>query len=334
MTAGDATATPVSEVDAFGVTPPTNDRTRAWSLGVFAGATALLALGPLVLGLNSYYVTILYYMLFYAAFAQCWNIASGMTDYLSIAHGALLGASAYGVLIALRAGLPMGAAITIAVLVGGAGGSLLGALSVKARGLVFAFSTLFILKAAGIIVILWEGLTGGVEGIFSTIFPSISITYLMMVAGLFVVTATLIFVQNSLIGRELLAVRDDEDAALALGINAPLLKFSVFIASGAFVGYLGATHALFLGSVYPGTLFTTEMSLIPLALALIGGSGGTWGPLIAGGAYALVREIFQVSAPGFHLVLLGVAIMVAVQWRRSDLRDWIRRRLSRGGVRP
>lgn len=334
MIAGDATAAPVSDADAFGVTPPpTKERTKRRSLGVLAGATVLLALVP-VLGLNSYYVTILYYVLFYAAFAQCWNLASGMTDYLSIAHGALLGVSAYAVLIALRAGLPMVAAIAFAVLMGGAGGSLIGALSVKARGLVFAFSTLFILKSAGIIVILWESVTGGVNGIFSTTFPQISTTYLMIVAGAIAVTVTIITVRQSLVGRELLALRDDEDAALALGINASVLKFSVFVISGAFTGYLGATHALFLGSVYPETLFTVEMSLIPLALALVGGSGGVWGPLIAGGAYALVREVFQVSAPGFHLVLLGVAIMVAVQWRRSGLRDWIRRRFSRGAVRP
>lgn len=329
MTVNEVYDATVPEGHAFRSAWQSRGLSRMQSLVVLAGLAAALALVPL-LGVNSYRITVLYYVLFYAGFAQCWNIGSGMTDYLSIAHGALLGVSAYGVLLALRAGFPVGAAIAIAVLLGAAGGLMLGALAAGARGLVFAFSTLFLLKSAGLTVILWESVTGGVVGVFSPIFPRTSVSYWMMLAGAASATAAIIFIRNSQSGKELFALRDDEDAALALGINATFLKIAAFAISGLFAGYIGATHALFLGSVYPETHFTVELSLIPLALALVGGSGGVWGPLISGSAYAFLREYFQILAPGFHLVLLGVAIMATVQWRRSGLRDSIRRRFSRG----
>lgn len=117
---------------------------RSTWLGVLSTvALAALAAALPWLGVSSYLRTLVYYAAYYLALGQAWNLMSGLTGYVSFAHGALAGIGAYAAVIALNAGWPMAAALGAAVAVTGLASLVIGATSLRLHGTAFTFATLF-----------------------------------------------------------------------------------------------------------------------------------------------------------------------------------------------
>lgn len=277
---------------------------------ISAGAIAMAAIPAL--GAGGYAVTLAYYGVFYIGLGQSWNLMSGLTGYLSVAHAGFLGIGAYSGVLLINAGQGLAVALGAAVAISAAAAFLVGLPSLRVNGLAFAFTTLFFLEICRLTVTLWTPVTGGGAGVYAHNLFDIEAMYYLMLGAALLITVIVLVVRHSQVGRELLAIREDERAAESIGINVTKLKLVTFTVSGALAGFVGAVHGAFLGFLLPISVFALELTLIAIALPLIGGMGTVTGPIFAGLAYSYLREQFQVQAPSLHLIMLGAAVVLVV----------------------
>lgn len=300
---------------------------------VLAGAI-LLTLGALAIGglpawgASGYAITLTYFAAFYVGLGQSWNLMSGLTGYLSVAHAGFLGIGAYTAVILTNSGQSVLVALVAAALVSSVAAVLVGLPGLRVSGLAFAFTTLFFLEICRLVVTLWRPVTGGGAGIYGNTVLSREVALYLMVGVSAAVCLIVLVVRYSQAGRELIAIREDEQAAATIGINTVRLKMAAFIASGALAGVIGATHGLFLGYLIPMSTFALQLTLIAIALPLIGGLATVTGPILAGFAYAYVREQFQIQLPSFHLILLGASVILVVLFMPDGVAPKIGRLLS------
>ena len=285
--------------------------------------TAIFALGAGAallpfLGASPYLTTLVYYMAFYLALGQAWNMMSGLTGYVSFAHGALAGVGAYAAVIALNAGWPLMAGLAVAVVASLLASLLISATSFRLRGVAFTFATLFFQELALLFTRKLE-VTGGAGGLVLQDILPVWLPHTLMVATATGATIAMLFLLNSRAGIRLLAIKDDEDAAAAIGIEAAPRKVIVFCASAAICGLVGAIHALFTSSLYPEIVFQVDLSLIALAVPLIGGVGTAFGPVLGALLYMGARETLQIVAPSLHLIIVGLLILLVTLFMRAGL---------------
>lgn len=284
-------------------------------------ATAILGAGAAALpwlGVSTYALTLVYYVAYYLALGQAWNLMSGLTGYVSFAHGALAGIGAYAVVIALNADWPMAAALIAAVAVTLVASLVIGASSLRLRGIAFAFATLFFQELV-LLVIRKLPFAGGPGGIvLSDIFP-LWLPHVMMMAVAAGATLLVALTRRSRLGIRVLAIKGDEAAAAAIGIDAARLKLLLFCTSAGIAGLAGAVHGIFAASLYPDVVFSFDISITALAVPLIGGASTALGPVIGAVLFVGIREVMQVIAPGAHLVIVGLLILAVVLFMRDGV---------------
>lgn len=302
------------------------------SILAIAAPAAVAALMPFA-GASSYACALVYYAAYYLALGQAWNMMSGLTGYVSFAHGALAGVGAYACVIAMNGGhgilpgLAAGAATSLIASL------LIGATSLRLRGVAFTFATLFFQELA-LLVTRKLPFAGGAGGLSLENMPPLWLPHVLMVGLAASATLAVLLLRRSRVGVRLLAIKGDEEAAAAIGIDATRTKLAVFGASAAICGLAGATHALFTASLYPDTVYQVDLSLVALAIPLIGGVGTAFGPVLGAALYVGARELLQIAAPALHLAVVGLLILLVTMflpmglgpaaarlWRPSFLRS-------------
>jgi branched-chain amino acid transport system permease protein len=283
---------------------------------IWAGVVAALAFAALAgalpwLGVSSYARTLVYYAAYYLALGQAWNLMSGLTGYVSFAHGALAGIGAYAVVIALNGDWSMAAALLAAVAAAVLASLIIGATSLRLRGIAFTFATLFFQELT-LLIMRKLPFTGGPGGLVLQDILPIWLPYVMMIALAAGATIAVALLRRSRAGIRILALKGDETAAVALGIDATRLKLVLFCASAAIAGFAGATHGLFAASLYPDVVFSVDISLVALAVPLIGGVATAIGPVVGAVLYVGIRELLQVAAPGLHLTIVGLLLLAVM----------------------
>ena len=174
---------------------------------------------------------------------------------------------------------------------------------------------------------------GGPGGIvLEEIFP-LWLPHVLMMAVAGGATMLVLVFRRSRTGLRVLAMRDDEGAASAIGIDATRVKIVLFCASAAIAGLTGAVHGVFASSLFPNEVFSIDLSIIALAVPLIGGSGTALGPVLGAFIYVGLREILQVLAPNLHLTLVGIVLLLVILFMRDGIAPALARlfRLRPGG---
>ncbi len=298
---------------------------------VTVGVAALAAALPW-LGVSSYVRTLVYYTAYYLTLGQAWNLMSGMTGYVSFAHGALAGIGAYAAVIALNAEWPMAAALVAAVATAALASLVIGATSVRLRGTAFTFATLFFQELV-LLVLRKLRFTGGPGGlVLSEILP-VWLPHVMMMALAAGATVAVAILTRSRFGVRVLAIKHDETAAAAVGIDATRVKLLLFCASAAVAGLAGAVHGLFAASLYPDVVFSVDISLVALAVPLIGGVATASGPVAGAIVYVGIREALQLVAPGLHVTIVGLLLLGVVLFMNQGVAVAIVRAVHRSGRR-
>lgn len=301
------------------------------AVAIVVGVGLLLMLPDL--GLNSYTISVAYSMAFFIAVAQSWNLMSGFTGYISFAHGALVGVGSYAGILAMNAGAGFATTVLAGVAAAMAASLVIGLPSLRLRGIAFAFATIFFQAIALIVAEKAVPVTGGSQGLASAEIMPIDdlLVAMVLVAG----SATLVVhvLRRSRLGLRLLAIREDETAARAIGIPTVRLKLAAFALSAAFAGAAGAVHGFFLATLFPLSVFDISTSVEPLVLALLGGSASAFGPVVTGGIYAFSQEALQQLGSELQLSLLGALLVLVVLFARdglaglvSSMRDALRAR--------
>jgi branched-chain amino acid transport system permease protein len=139
----------------------------------------------------------------------------------------------------------------------------------------------------------------------------------------------MLVVRRSRTGIRLLAIKGDETAALSLGIASARLKLALFCASAAIAGAAGAVHGLFTASLYPDVVFSVDVSLVALAVPLIGGVATVSGPFMGAIFYIVVGEFLAVYAPSFQVAAIGVMLLTVILFMPAGLMPFVLKRFKR-----
>ena len=295
-------------------------------LGGIALFVAVVACVPLVTDSG---VTLNFVMmaLYAALLAQAWNILGGFGGQFSFGHALFFGTGAYIQAIAqLQFGLNPWLALTLAVAGSGAIGLVVGALTFRygLKGSYFALVTLAFAEVFRILA-LSVPFTGAGVGLMiplSESFANMQFAsrkgYLYLMLG-FVAVALLVtwWLKHSRFGAYLQAVRDNEDAARAIGVNPFNVKLAAIGLSGALMGAGGAFYVQVFQYIDPGIAFGPGTSVEALVAAIVGGIGTLWGPVL--GAVVLhvladiTRNMFG-QLPGINMVIYGVVLVLIVMF--------------------
>jgi branched-chain amino acid transport system permease protein len=246
------------------------------------------------------------------ALAGSWNVISGLTGYVSFGHVAFFGAGAYaGAILIATAGWPW----PLAALAGGVGAGVLavaiGYPCLRLKGPYFAIAMLGLNEVLRALVSYFEDLTGGGNGLSLPTLDATRHIYYVMGALAAVVTGGAYLIVTSRFGLRLMTIREDEVAAEAMGIDTFHHKLLAFVLSSIGPGVAGALTARDQGYIEPISVFPLAITVTMIVMALFGGKGTVWGPVLGAVALFVVQEIVWARYPYVHPLLFG-AIIVAV----------------------
>lgn len=295
---------------------------------------------PFVFG-SAFWVNFGVLALFYAFIGQSWNIAGGFAGQLSFGHVAFFGVGAYAsTIMQMRFGWNPWLGLPVAALAGALAGWLIAVLSFRAglRGSYFALITLAFAEVFRIVANSIE-ITGGGLGMLIPMkqtaanfqFGDRRVFYFIMLALTAVSIAIAVWLKSSRFGARLAAIRENEDSAMALGINVFAEKVKIMMLSGAIAGVGGCFFAQYFLYIDPLIVFGTDKSVEMLLVSMIGGAGTVYGPLIGAVLLALVSEVTRAlfTIQGLSLVLYGALLVVIIAYLPNGLVDLFNRREKR-----
>jgi branched-chain amino acid transport system permease protein len=298
---------------------------------------ALLAVFGLFLAflpgeLNLYLRTVVMFTMLYVVLALSWNIISGYTGYVSFGHVVFYGIGSYacGILV-VDYGWHWIPTLFIGALVGVGVAIVLGYPVLRLKGPYFAIAMLGAAEGVRVIITIWESLTHGGDGIgFPNIENSFETYYAMLV--LMVVTILVSYwVGHSRFGIRLNAIREDEVAAEALGINTTFYKLAAFGLSAIFPAVGGGIQAYKVLYIEPDSEFFIQITIAMKLFAMFGGKGTVIGPIIGAMILYTVQELTWVNFPTAHLIAYGVFIILVARFMPRGLmgfaidRGWVRK---------
>lgn len=289
-------------------------------------ALAIVLLMPLCMQSGSLATEVLIFSL---AAMGC-NLLLGYTGLLSFGQGIFFGLGSYTIGILLtRWALPMPVALICAVLMGAVGAAIVGWVAIRQRGTYFVMLTLAFAQMFYFLAYTATDLTGGDNGLLDVPRPAIAIAgqtlwslqtpwqYYSFVAVLFLIAFWLLRrVCESMFGRTLLAVRDNEERAAAVGYDLRLLKLQAFVISGAVTGLAGGLHAMMSG-IAPLSNAEYHTSEIILLMTVIGGTGNLLASVLGAAFYLLVGDWLSTLWPRWLMILGVVLIVVSLGMQRG-----------------
>jgi branched-chain amino acid transport system permease protein len=313
---------------------------------LFFGAAGL---APLVVR-DAFFLDSLVLILIWGTTAAAWNVAGGYAGQISLGHSAFFGIGAYAAALVVTRwaaspwlGLALGALVAMAI------GLVIGYLSNRLRGPYFVLATIAFSQVLLIVGSRWRGFTSGSEGIPVPFRPGFWTLGLVdkrvwvWIVLAFALAAYLVqlYLDRSRRGYQLVAVREDEDAALSLGVPARWLKVGAICVSAALTAFCGALWTQYVGFVDPFYVFSVDLSVKFALGAVIGGLGTALGPFLGAALVTTVETFLRAQfggigagLVGIYLILYGCALIAIVRWAPQGLVGWItgRRRAVTGSA--
>lgn len=270
--------------------------------------------------------------LYYGFLGQSWNILGGFGGQFSFGHAAFFGTGAYtSAVLQLRLGVDPWLCLGLAGVLGGAVGALVGALSFRygLRGSYFALVTLAFAEVFRILADSVE-FTGAGVGLQVPLkqtaanfqFPAKAGFYFVILALTALGLAVAWWLKHSRLGARLVAVRENEDAARALGVDVFRTKVIAIALSGALMGLGGTFYVQYFLYIDPTIAYGPAVSVSALLVPIVGGLGTVFGPLLGAFALQFVSQIAQVAmgnAIGLNLVLYGVILVLMIMYMPNGL---------------
>lgn len=275
---------------------------------------------------DPYIMNIVILSLLFAVLACSWNLICGYTGIFTFGHQAFFGIGAYvSALLAMKVGLSP----WLGLLAGGLGAAVIGlgiglpCLRLRVAPYI-AITTLAFSEIARIVCMNLVGLTRGELGLWGIPeFPEIPLgglvvsfsggdrtAYYYVILGIFFATLAFIgWMVRSYIGLAFRAVRDEQDAALSLGVDTTRFKLLAFITSSFLAGVAGSFYAHYILILTPTSVFSVGLMTEIIAVTLVGGLGTFWGPVI--GAFSLTVLLEYLREFGEYRFMIYGAMLVA-----------------------
>jgi len=322
-----------------------NPRARVLMLVLLA---ALIA-APLVA--DRYLMSVLILIFYFAYVGQAWNLMMGFAGQLSLGHALYVGLGGYvSALLWLKFGIGPWLGAFAAVAVAAAFGAVIGWLGFRfgIEGVYFALLTIAFAEFTRIAFdhIDYAGAAGGLflrveEGEWWNLRGGTLLFYYLALAlavGALVLTA---FLARTRLGYQWLAVREDEEAARALGINAFRAKMTAVLISSAMTAVGGVFTAFYNNNLFPSRVFDINRSIEIILAPVVGGLGTVFGPVVGafiltplGEALTALTGLFGINTPGVKGAFYGLALMVIIVLKPSGIWPWLARALRLTERRP
>jgi branched-chain amino acid transport system permease protein len=275
----------------------------------------LLATSPLYT--PEYAVVLLSNIFMYIIITVSWTMFSGPTGYISLAPAAFFGIGVYtSALLGLK--LPLPVVIVIGGLAGFGLALLVGALTLRLRGIYFVMFTFGLVELLLHFILWWEVNITGTTG--RVVPPVANTTVYYFLLGIFVILmVTTYLIRNSKFGIALQSIGEFEEAAAHRGINVNALKTIIFAVSALFMGAAGAIMATRWTYIDPKIAFNPLISFMPVLMAIFGGIRYLYGPIIGAALFAYVEEFLITRFPYHYMLIFGIIMVVAILYMPDGL---------------
>jgi branched-chain amino acid transport system permease protein len=260
-----------------------------------------------------------------ATLAQSWNIIGGYTGYPSFGNSVFYGLGGYGVAIAMvQYGLPfpVGLAIGISLAVGFA--ILLGLPVLRLRGHYFAIATLGLAEVMTAIVSNLE-IAGRNVGLILPLVKGDVLFFELSLILLVVTTLAVMWISRSRFGFGLIAIRENEQAAAVMGVNTTLYKILAFALCSVFAAVAGGIHAYWITYLDPGSAFDVALNVKMIIMAVFGGPGTIFGPVLGAFVLSAISEILAAKVTSLASIFFGIVIVAAIVFMPRGFADLVRR---------
>jgi branched-chain amino acid transport system permease protein len=262
---------------------------------------------------SEYSVSFTIQLLVFMILAFSWNLIGGYAGYTHFGQVSFFGVGAYvGALLMLNWNAPwylaaMAAGVSGAVLAIPLGGAML-----RLKGPYFAIGMFGLTRVLEAFALNFDSVTKGGTGLYLSPVSDLRPLYYVMVGLALVMLIATWRIDNSRLGLKLLAIREDEEAADALGVRTTRLKIGTFVASAIAPAAVGSLYCTYLGFIDPPTAFAPNLELTTIAIVLLGGMGTVLGPLVGALVLSVVNEVLWSRFPELYLGIVGFIILAAV----------------------
>lgn len=312
-----------------------------WALAILL---AVLLVAPAVLG--KYGLSVLILILYFAYVGQAWNILMGFAGQLSLGHALYAGLGGYVAAgLFFHYGIGPWAGVLVAVAAAVAAGAIVGYLGFRfsLAGVYFALLTIAFSEFTRLAFDHWDWV-GGSGGLFLKVDAKVDIWnlrggavlfyYLILVlaVGAFILCRALL---ESRLGRYWLAIREDAEAAQAVGVPVLRCKMIAMVISAGLTALAGAWNAFYYNNLFPETAFAMGRSIEITLAPIIGGLGTLFGPIVGAVVLTGLGEVFTDASEYFHIpgmkqIFYGLALLVIVIYRPAGVWPWLAERLGFG----
>jgi branched-chain amino acid transport system permease protein len=288
---------------------------RIFQPGLLLVLLALLATLPLYASM--YTVVLLITILMYIVITVSWTIFSGPTGYISLAPAAFFGVGVYSSAI-LGLLLPLPAVIVLGGLASACLAFIVGALTLRLKGIYFVMFTFGLVELLLHFVLWWEvNITGTTGRVVPTVNNTTVFYVVLVIFAMTVLTAY--FIKHSRLGLALKSIGEHEEAAAHIGINVTAFKIVTFAVSAFFMGAVGAIMATRWTYIDPRIAFNPLISFLPVLMAVFGGMGQLHGPIIGAAIFAYLEEILITRFPYHYMLIFGIIMVVAILYMPDGL---------------
>ncbi len=263
-------------------------------------------------------------VLILATLAQGWNIIGGYTGYPSFGNSVFFGLGAYGVGIAMVTfNQPFWVGMLLGLALGVAFAFALGVPVLRLRGHYFAIATLGLAQLMTAIVTNIN-VAGRNAGLVLPLLKSATLFYELALALLALATLAVFWLSRSRFGFGLVAIRENEEAAAAMGVNTTLYKVLAFALSAAFTALAGGIYAYYITFIDPAGVFDISLNVKMIIMAVFGGPGSVLGPVAGAFILSAISELLASNVTSIASLFFGVVIVLAVVFMPRGIADLLR----------
>lgn len=274
------------------------------------GIAIFLALVPLWTKRNDF-INIMILIFLYVCLAQSWNILAGYSGQVSLGHAAFFGLGAITTRFLWAWGYPFFLAFLSGGVVAVIFALIIGHPALRLRGIYFAIGTLGLGQILKITVGNVLPTVAGLPEDYIATYNLIPRYYLFLILAAIVV-AMVFWISRSKLGLGMVAVREDEEAAKASGVNTFRQKMIALAISSFFAGLAGGAFAFYQVSYYYELPFSPTWTFDALLITFVGGVGTVVGPIVGAFFYAIFKELFARTFPELHVFIFGLLFILVV----------------------
>ncbi|MBI5605046.1 MAG: branched-chain amino acid ABC transporter permease [Deltaproteobacteria bacterium] len=285
----------------------------AWGLAVLI----LFAIALLPLYGSEYTIILVTAIIMYVALTVAWVMFSGPTGNISLAPAAFLGIGIYTSAV-LGKVLPLPAVIVAGALASCGLALLVGALTLRLKGIYFSIFTFGLVVLIQQLILWYEVRLTHTRGRFVIVIDNMTIFYVML-AILAVLVLTAFLIRESKFGLALKSIGEDDEAAAHSGVNVTVLKTIMFGVSAFFMGATGAIMATKWTYIDPYIAFNPLFSFMPVLMAIFGGMGTFYGPILGAAIFAYIEEVLITEFPYYYMLIFGIILVVAILYLPGGL---------------